>query len=439
MNKSLFRIISLSLLAIPFMSGCNNNPEVDPKPQEDTLPNVTSLKSGLSYLLLGKNYTLKASNGESYIYTDNYLGLMSEDYSRTDVYIESDEGVYRVNYTDSHIIASELLSNEKDLWAKNYYKTMFGVGKKYISSIDEKTASVDVTNKDYKIAFIQTVGFKNTDYVNVDSLSIYYQNINFVSKIVFNLKYSGVNLLYEYFDFGKSSYRVVDEYLANGGTYFTPNSDLENVRTLIKGNNFQNEVYAFTESGNGYIARELYHPHYYGLQYYSSTAITGAISLNSEEVTTGSNPHPKLYGCYYYQMSSIISSPSLISTPLYSEPDIPKYYHYPSYLRLLNEFQFFSEYTQDSFYGFDLTGHSYYLNNYVLVNDFMSNMSIDSNFPDSRADSLLIEYIGGELPIINIYFRFYNSGSYYVLPFSFSNFGSVRIVVLDRVYDEYND
>lgn len=409
-------------------------------PVEETF---SSLKEGLQKLITSKNYTFTyAGTGTSHyiIYTENSIGLIGDrNPNLTNVYIQSSEGVYVLNFNEFMYVGSEILDRGSSLWEGDYYPNFYGVASSYINGLDASLTSVAIKDKTFKINFALALGYTKEEYVNVNSLTVEYVNNK---TLKFTLDVSGTNHVYTLSSFGVSSNSVVDKYLAGGGSYFTPDKEMNLIREYMKGNNFTSYLYYIgeTPASSGYIGAEYYTEHYFASNLYSSQYYTGAIEFNS----AATEEHPALYGCYYYSLQYTEEGiiPQIISTPVYTEPSIEEYYHYPCYLALWDNMQFLFDWEDEEIPGFERKGVGYYTENLTLLNDFAKNFSMNDNFNGQKPVALAIDFeknFNKAASVITFYYEFTYNGYTYVMPFTFSAFGATKITVLDQIYEAYND
>ena len=155
---------------------------------------VTSLKEGLQYLNTKKNYTFQCDNGTystSILFDENSIGYKFDGHDEMQVhYIQDEKGIYSLTYENKYL-ASEYLKDEEDvnytsLWDNSICVTLYDLETDYINNIDETLQEINITNKKYKMSFIQTLGYSDTDYLNVEYLKCSYvdDSLQFELKIL---------------------------------------------------------------------------------------------------------------------------------------------------------------------------------------------------------------------------------------------------------------
>ena len=430
MNKRIILSSLIGVFLVASLGGCATEENIK----------VTDLKSAVRYICNRKNYTLSYSGEGAYahdfIYTSDSIGVVSEDYIEiTDVHIKCNKGVYRLRYTPYDYLPGEILSKGTSLWGNdNYRKTMYRVSTSFLSDVDSKATSIEVKDKKFKLAYAYSIGYQDNEIANIDSLNLTYQEVNNKPQLTFNLIYSGASIKYVAHDFGTSKNYRVEEFKNEGGTYLTLDDELKDMRTLIRANNFCQEVFMFNEDQSGYIGTAVFNPHYYCTIYNGADYLTGYIQID--------NDTKKLHGCYYFMCQN--NQFNISSVPSYTKPDMVEFFHYPTYLALLDNLEYLEDWKNQDVGGMSPSGTGYYLGrkstaHIRLLEDFSNNFSMSSNFPGQIPSALGIDYatIEGQL-VITFYYKFAYQGGEYVMPFPLYNFGKANISIVDNAYEYYN-
>ena len=439
-NLSLILLTSLSVGIFSCTSSSSNK--------------VDSLKSALLFLAKSDNYTFSYSGSymyaHDYIFTEKSIGVVCEDDESADmIYVKDKKGVYSLSYNGVAYVGSEYYDYGTELWNNTYAYTLKGACLDYINSLDETTTSLTIKDKEYRLAYLQTMGYTANDYVNMGSLSVRYQENNNEPNLIFKMKYDNYEFTYTCHKFGTSKNNVVDNYLKQGGTAYTPNEVQKTFRELFQKDNYSRSIYYVDEEESiaGYIGYELFNPHYFYTQNLTSSTGSGAIELNCKAVTEGDDPHDALCGCYMYTLTKG-GYPSLYPQAVYSVPSIEEYYHYPSQMKLFSSLEYLLPFDEDLFPNVDLQDDTiaYMITDYDLVSDFGDNFSmsdnIDGQLPLALGIEIYLDDNDDELENetqITFYYRFQYEGNQYTFPFPFYSFGISNISTLDLVYDMYND
>lgn len=431
MKRKNLLLALLGVVSVSSLAGCGSSDA-----------EVNSLSSALKYMCNNYNYTISYTGTtyvkHSLVYTTNAVGVYSTTYPAMDnIYIKDNGGVYHLTYDDGHV-PSEYLPYGTDLFDGTYRYSLFGVSASYINKLNPNVNEVTISDKTYRMGFLLTIGFKSTDIVNMGALTALYAD----KQVTFSTTLGNTPLIYVASDFGTTKIKIVDDFLKDGGSHFIPNNNQQNFRKLIRSNNFSQEIYQFgdSEETTGYIGTANFHPHYY-FQYYnaSSNYLTGAIALNCK----ATDEHPELYGCYQFSLvySESGGTPSVMNIPSYSEPDVVAYYHYPTFLSLLDNMQYMKKWNDTLFPDVSHETTSYTVTHMATLTDFASNFSLDNAFSGHTPVALGIDYkiTADKNHIIYFYYRFNYDGTAYIMPIPLYNFGKVSNNVLDQIYNEYND
>ena len=116
-------------------------------------------------------------------------------------------------------------------------------------------------------------------------------------------------------------------------------------------------IYYFGESESGYVATAFFHEHYYATNYYGSDSYTGVISLNSES--------SHLKGCYYFIIAD--NAMTIYPQPLYEVPSVPEYYHYPTFLGLLDNMEYIHDWKNQDMGGIKIWVESSHLAKVIIL------------------------------------------------------------------------
>lgn len=427
MKKRYLVVLAILPFSATILSGCSEDSHV---PVE-----VVNLKTAVQYISEEKNYTL-TFEGQGYehelVYTEKSIGVISDKYPVIDdIHIECDQGVYRLHYVEDDHIAGEISSKGEKLWGNdNYRLTMFGVSIDFLKAVTEDVSTLAIKDKDFIMKYAYSIGYQLDDIPNIDSLTLTYSNVDGYKSLRFELVYLEQPIVYVAHDFGTTKNKVVEDFIKDGGKPLEVDEELKKIRSLIRGNNFMQAIYYFGESESGYVATAFFHEHYYATNYYGSDSYTGVISLNSES--------SNLKGCYYFVIAD--NAMTIYPQPLYEVPSVPEYYHYPTFLGLLDNMEYIHDWTNQDMGDIKPSGKGYYLNNKALLNDFANNFSIGDNFQGQAPSALGIDLVAdGDNYIVTFYYKFAYQGYTYVMPIPLYNFGNVANATLDAVYETYND
>ena len=413
---------------------------------------IKSLKEGLVYLNTSYNYTLSYYNSTygncSLIFTRNSIGFSaSKSAYATTAVIRDNVGIYPLDYDNGYTAGEYYLDDDgnyiTDLWGSGIKPNLRNVSTDYINNVDGNINSLIITNKTFKIAFIQTVGYSANDYVNVDELEVYYDGGQLKFSLLMATSKNPIGYVME--NVGTSVNEDVKNFLDAGGKALKLSEDLKEMRRLMKLDNFLRYIYDINE--NQYVGYELFNEHYFYSETIGIGNGSGAIALNQRANDEHSND---LRGCYLFNtVGNLISgftNISLYPMPIFDKPDVTQLYHYPRYLALFENMQYIYEGTVDVGEGgaYIPNGKSYRIDNLNMIYDFISNFSIDQSYDPATcvpyALTIDIDLASNqtESTVVFVYYFTYNN-ALYTMPIPFTNFGGARVDLFDRVYEQYND
>ena len=235
---------------------------------------------------------------------------------------------------------------------------------------------------------------------------------------------------------------------ANGNKVFTPCEDLEEMRRLIKLDNFIHQIYSISEGVGSYIGYEFFTPNYFMTTGNSDTN-SGYIYMEVEH-EADENLDSDLSGIYLFTVQKVDNeyqwgySPNVINTV----PNIEKCMHYPSFLKLLNNLQYVKEgELRGSEYVLEDRENikKYYFTEQFLVNDFADNFSLTSQFSDCTplAVSIELDLVHDADKDKNIIFhylmKYTGDGQTYDVILPLMWFGSANKAHIDQQYEALNN
>ncbi len=409
---------------------------------------INSLKEGLQFLSQKKNYTFQyvnaSDNSNCYImFESKSIGFKVDGQDDKQYhYIKDRKGIYPLTYGDQYI-AGEYLRDSSDklftsLWDNSFYSTLYGVEKEYVNSIDDSLSELTITNKRYKVALTKTLGYSDSDYLDVEYIKCSYQD----NTLHFEIKLLKKNAtIYRLMNLNSTVNEDVQSYLKNGGKVFTPSNELSKFRTLIRGNNFTRDIYDINTKS--YVGLEVFHQHYFYSEIYAYNSGSGAVELNQKV----NNEHNfDLYGCYNFDttgsVKTAITNISLYPNASYETPNIELMYHYPTYLSILDNLQFLKEGAIEQG-SYQSVGKTYLIKDMVYIYDFIYNFSFDSSYdpsiytPQSLALDIDIQNQDSDSKITFIYYFTYGNSLYEVIV-PLYHFNSSNIPLLDDIYTRFN-
>ena len=452
----------------PNNSSNQNNSVIDTSSEAaPSVPEVVNLKTAFINLNKGKNYTANVKYNGTYYYSifvnENFVGTDGDEPEILNMYLADGVGIYSLNYNDGSMVSGEYQLNDEgenytDLFDNNVAKTMYGVATDFVDEIKDDATTLDVDDKFYKLALLDYVGIDRAYYVDLDTVTAKYEDgltidLNFVR----NNKYT-----LSFYDFGKTENNHVKTFFEQEGKAYTPDIYMSTMKRLLKGNNFVSNVYSFDAGEDGDLTslNQVYNPHYF---YSTSGALndpkqnkSGYISFNrSTPVTNTSSPYYingfDTQPCGIYMFAATGVQHSFAPQVAYENPDMEKFMHYPSLLKLLGKTQFFTKgVIQEFSRKYTNKKNCYILRDLTLVKDFATNFSLDQSYdfksciPYALGVEFTLGYNGTDeisdanTTIIFHYCFTYNHENYdYLVPLF--SFGETNNTYLDGFYELYND
>ena len=89
------------------------------------------------------------------------------------LYINDGKGIFSLNMDKDSLVSGEYEVDEKganklDLYTSELYPVFYDVATDYVYDFDGSVNETTITNKAWKIAFIQSIGFTTNSYVSLE-------------------------------------------------------------------------------------------------------------------------------------------------------------------------------------------------------------------------------------------------------------------------------
>lgn len=399
----------------------------------------TSVKNYLKALKSIHNYTIAEVVSSSETSAINFIQIsyMQNAYyysfgESTYGYIASSDGVYGVSMKNNDLVGSELLLDEnntpyRSVWDTNLITGFSSFDEEQIDSLEDGT-KVEIKGKKNKVALLNMLGLGTNYYASINKLTgaitktgklLITLSVNYSSTTVVTIEATVDSLL-------STTIPEIDDYLAKGGTYFVVDEDLAKARTLMQGNNYTHYYY----SENRKVGTEYFNQDYYFINWDSSYAASSGLLLVSQGLIgidhkKDPNTGTLLNGSYLVSLNG--NQPQIsLSTPYNQDPNIPVVYHYPSFLSLWGDLQYFDEDVIPN----DMDVY-YVTDDAVIMNDFVANFSLEDSTANVSLSKLHMGFadIDNEQDKQTVRFELETSGG--TLSYDFVNFGSTRIPAFD--------
>ena len=470
-NKLLKFIVAfsgiLSLSSCDFFNKKNEEPEPSPEPtpspsQEEVLTPVEihNLYEGMVALYQTKNYTLNISKKEGTSaaklsqlkFRDEYVGYDGDSLFDFNGTVNDGNGIYSVSYEED-FVTSEYLEKEdgtraRSLWDNSVISTMYGVGGQYIKkNVSPSISNITITDKNYIIGFVKTLGFGSTAFSSIDSLKAKFENGVTSFTLVITLSQTTTYTV-SLADVGTTTSEHLKTFMKSESKVFTPSQDLQEMRHLIKLDNFIHQIYSISDGEGSYIGYEFFTPHYFMTSGNSDTN-AGYVYMEVEhepDETIDAN----MSGIYMFNIVKDGDeyvwqySPNAINTT----PDITKCMHYPSFLKLLSNLQYVKEgELRGSEYVFEGNQNvaKYYFTDESLVKDFGDNFSLTSQFTDCTPLAVSMELdLSHDLDkdknvVFHYLMKYAGDGETYDVILPLMWFGSANKAHVDSLYETLNN
>ena len=449
-------------------------PEPEPEPEEDELfgtlkeVKIRCLYDGLVALYQTKNYTFEIIHEygsfrediPDKIFSKKFIGYDSNMFDDLDVLYNDGEGIYHIGFTDD-FMSGEYLKDKTgkkytNLWDNTLVNTMYGQCGAYIKkNVTKNTQAIEITDKEYKLAFMRTVIGNVNSYSELDYLKALYYN----DTVYFDMKFDN-STKDEYTvilkNVGSTKSDHLKLYTETEGKPFEPNNDLSEMRRLLYKDNYVQRNYMINEGEGYWIGYSFFTEHYYfatGSDPYVGNAY---MEFQYEEDPTIDNDFD-LYGIYLVNVGRAENGQyvaSLASARAYNSDttEIEECVRYPSIkLSLLNNLEYVKKgEVRDATYDIsaqffnNLEVSRYYFIDEKLVRNFVSNNGLDTGFEGVEFNTIGIE-IGLAEQDKDCVICFHAIGYYpgdgetYDILIPFFEFGNAYRPALDTLYSQYNN
>ena len=445
----------------------NNNNNQNNEKKNDGDIKLNNIYEGLVALYQTKNYTLEVIHTygtyreeiPDMIFTKDYIGFDGKAFEDFKVFYNDGEGIYPVSFTNDYL-SGEYVKDKKgdkytNLWDNSFVKTMYGVCPEYVKSNENnKETSIDITDKDYKLAFLRMIVGNTNNFADVDKLTAKYEN----EKVSFTLSLNGGSNIYKVTlkNIGTTKSEHLKMFVNNGGKPFVANHDLSEMRRLLNKDNYVQRIYMINE-GEGYWSGYSFFTEHYFFNTSNTSTSTGYayMEFNYKEDPAIDNDFD-LWGIYLVNVSIDQNGQyvaTLASNMAYNSAtvEIEECVRYPSIkLDLLNSLEYvkegeirYADYEKTA--GLFPEGSSkYYFIDEALVNNFVNNFGLTSafevvefntiviemNLKEDDKDSVICYHAIGYYP---------GDGMTYDILIPLTGFGDANRAVLDKLYEDYNN
>ncbi len=433
------------------LNGDSQSSSVDNKEDKGTLPEnyTSSVKNYLKALKSIHNYSLSETVASSSADYENSIQIKyTKSYyyyefvgQYTSGYIKSDDGVYQVNSKDDSLIGGEIVRDSDgnaytDIWDAKLFKNFSTLDDTQLDSLDDGKEDITIKGKANKLLLLQILGLDSSYYGEITSFKASIGSTNeLVLELILNDSSAGT-ITIDAIVYGllTSKSEEIESFINGGGTYYVIDSEFATARTLMKANNYTHNYY-----DNGKVVGvEYFNENYYFINWDSNYVkesgqllySQGMIGLDHKKDSNGNTYN----GSYLVTLSNNTFNISL-SRPYNESPSIPYVYHYPSYLDMWSNPEFFE--TDDVPEDLDA-----YLttSDTLMMSNFIENFSMSDQVANVRVRTLSIGWKDIENKNSSSRkIRFCLSTSGGDVTYDFSDFDTTTIPALDKFLDSLQD
>ena len=447
MKKTYLFLLTLSASVL---AGCGTNSTSSVDNGTLSSDYSTSVKDYLKALKGIKNYSLLETVSSSKVSQTNQIEVFYDStyfyYSfgtSSYGYVSSKDGIYPVNYSEDGLIGGELYRDDDgatytDLWSNGFFTSFADLVDEQIDKMEGGSSSVAIKGKQNKLALLSLFGLNSSYYGTLQSMSA---SINDSNELEFSVKVydsdseATVSINAVVYDLLSSSSSEISNFLLDGGTYFVIDDGFDQVRTLMKGNNYTHYYY----DSNKIVGTEYFNQNYY-FMYWDSTYAgemassgqilysQGLIGIDHKKDSSGN----KLNGAYLVTISNNQFS-VMLSYAYAEDSSIPTVYHYPSLMSCWNNPEFFEAANiPDDMEDCLSTTDS------VILNSFVENFSLTDSVSGVKLQSLVISWANLDIKDeAKIRFELSTSGG--SLTYEFCKFGETSIPAFDSFLGSLTD
>ena len=442
MKSHLIKSLLFISLPITLLSACDNSPK------ENTIdPTFNNIQEGLMKLRSINNFTLNYRiNGEEFIKEYSDTAYYSS-YDNLGYIKNTSNQVYPFSLEENEIISGEVLQNVTNIYGNELVTTFSDFT---FQNLDTSSKIININSNNDRRAFLELVGEDVNKIFDVTSFRLIYGE-NDLNSFVFDMTLTDgedeSTIIAELNNVGTTSLSNVDEYLNNGGTYYTPSDDFIRIRELFSNSNYTHNIYGYDENNNEIkIGEEIFTPNYYVTVYdYNvypeGNAYNNAFYKADNETLTliddksGQSATITQNGIYMGFLLYDTSISDYIFSPLYTRPindettDIITAARYPTNLLTFSNFQK---------YYFDEEYQVYFTTNFDLSYDLYDKFYVSDYFEETDVITLLGNSFSYNLAasdeLCEVTFSLYltvNNQYTYELSFEFTNFNNSSFKLLE--------
>ena len=457
--KKRYLFLTLSLV----LCGCNNHNSsydysITPIEEKDLV--VADVYEAIEKLISLNNYTLSIT-----LKDDNevieYDNIYAEKYYYSNYpndekgFIEDENGVYRVNMYEKHLISSELYVDENNKPYTNLYNSRVFASFKNISlekfTSAKKQTAFEVSTKNERLLILDILEVPQKYYTDIISCSFSLKGTN-VNSLYLSLELNEKMRFEGVFNsFGQSIASEVIDFKAQKKTYTKIHSDLLKAKELFALNNYKRVCYRDEDPNKQVIGYEWFHPNYWFGDFIKENLTSDEmILMGSERGYLGLEKKikdgEKYDGAYIFYLDENYSNCNLILTyPAFTTniSSLIDIMNYPSKMEMWNYNLQFFEYVPDQT---EYPGKNLFVTSDPLIisnwlDNFQINLSLEDGLVAYMYDLRIITDIYDNPKDSNVIFQFdyILDGTVYGLQREFIDFNNSNIPEMDTIYNSFSN
>ena len=470
-------MLTLCMLALPLMGCHDENTSGDSSEGPKINVDYSSAKAAIDSIQGAQNYTvatkivenMNIGTADEPVYskiTTNFSNYFTPTYTWCD-YEDAEEGyavkdgsVFRLNLYNDQIVASDAYADDDGNKLTSIYDVVASPipAASFVESADANAQTINISNKNARLAFIDFIQFDETFFADVQSFTASIgTSEDGEQALVLTMTGTDETVITSTFhSFGSTSVNEVAAYLnSEGSGAAVYDSTLVKAMNGFLGDNFTKLTYESLNyvEDNPVIGEEIYHPDYWYGGYYPESGYSiyslGYVSLPQKvytDPTTGQKAN--LDGAYLFHLNDTMSAVRTValSYPAFTTniSDMAYIMDYPSNMVLWDHnLQFMEPYDDPSL---SVEGEAFITYDNYMMYDFFETAQILNSLQAATTvmSCLLIDLImvvnldaAGNLDTVDFLFDILLNGSAIQLQLTYTDFGTTTIPALDQWMQTY--
>lgn len=470
-------MLTLCMLALPLMGCHDENTSGDSSEGPKINVDYSSAKAAIDSIQEAQNYTvatkivenMNIGTADEPVYskiTTNFSNYFTPTYTWCDYedaeegYASKDGAVFHLNLYNDEIIASDAYVDESGNKLTSIYDIVVSPipAASFVESADANAQTINISNKNARLAFIEFIQFDETFFADVQSFTASIgTSEDGEQALVLTMTGTDETVITSAFhSFGSTSVNEVAAYLnSEGSGAAVYDSTLVKAMDGFLGNNFTKLTYEslnYSED-NPVIGEEIYHSDYWYGGYYPDSGYSiyslGYVSLPQKTyVDESEGLEVDLDGAYLFYLNETMTELRTIALayPAFTTnvSDMAFIMDYPSNMVLWNHNLQFMQPYEDPSLGLD--GEMFITYDYYMMYDFFEIAQVMNSLQAATTvmSCMLIDLImvvnldnAGNLDTVDFLFDILLNGSSVTLQYTYTDFGTTTIPALDEWMQTY--